>query len=84
MLLYILRFDPIDQIKVNATQIWKTYVDNTPKTIKKAFKYLLHKIIQIVKIEELSDVSNAIIENFCQKYGEDLFKEVIAEVGMMS
>jgi len=38
MQLYILRSDDAEQVRINATQIWKAYIDNTPRWVKRGLR----------------------------------------------
>lgn len=31
---YILRADEVETIRLSANNVWKTYIENTPKTLK--------------------------------------------------
>lgn len=34
--IYILRNDEMDVVRRTATDVWKNYIENTPRTLKKA------------------------------------------------
>jgi len=42
--IYILRFEEIDIIKRTATEMWKQFIANTPRTIKKGLNILIENL----------------------------------------
>ena len=77
MLLYILRSDDVEQVRHNATQIWKGYIDNTPRCVKRGLRYLFTSLSTIITIKALHNTAISTIKNFCEKYGDSHIKEVL-------
>ncbi len=77
MLLYILRQDSVEQVRHNATQIWKGYIDNTPKSVKRGLIYMIRSLAHIINLPALNQTAENTIENFCLKYGESHLQEVL-------
>jgi hypothetical protein len=77
MLLYILRCDDAEQVRMNATQIWKSYIDNTPRWVKRGLRHLIRLLADMMTRPGLPTIGVSAIQNFCQKYGESHLSEVL-------
>ena len=72
--IYILRFEEIDIIKRTATEMWKQFIANTPRTIKKGLNILIENLQNVITRElHISRIAINCIKNFCQRYGETFF-----------
>lgn len=79
---YIMRFDEMDQIRNCATNIWKVFIENTPKTMKMALNYFLDKLCESI-INSNKDISNTTtrcLREFSVKYGESFYPQIMSEV----
>lgn len=56
MLLYILRHDDAEQIRMNATNIWKQYIDNTPRLVKRGLRHLIRILSDIMTRQGLHTI----------------------------
>jgi len=45
---YILRYDGVDSIRVAASQVWKGFVENQPNTLKAIMPTLINEILELV------------------------------------
>ncbi len=45
--IYIIRSDFVDGIKNKASDCWKMFVDNTPKTLKAILPMMISKLIEL-------------------------------------
>ncbi|KAL4445680.1 hypothetical protein ABPG74_006231 [Tetrahymena malaccensis] len=78
MAVYILRADEMEQVRLQSTQVWKNFVDNTPKTLKYGLSILFRILITaIVRPPPVENIAKTAICNFCQKYGESFFTQVL-------
>ena len=78
MAVYILRADVVEQVRFTASQVWKTYIENTPRTLKRALGYLIKKYVQmIVRDQPLNEIAQQSIRNFSSKYGETFFALIV-------
>ncbi|EGR27417.1 hypothetical protein IMG5_195990 [Ichthyophthirius multifiliis] len=78
MSIYILRADEMEQIRLQCAQIWKNFVSNTPRTLKLGLPILMQKLIYaITKGGVVQAIARTAISNFCQKYGESFFQNVV-------
>ena len=68
MAVYILKDDEVEMPRETAFQVWNTYIDNTPKTLKMGLNTLITMWVRGIKQPAASIVSNS-ITNFCTKYG---------------
>mmetsp|Transcript_34234 Transcript_34234/g.30963 ORF Transcript_34234/g.30963 Transcript_34234/m.30963 type:complete len:317 (+) Transcript_34234:368-1318(+) len=76
--IYILKFDDIEVVKNNATQIWKTFVDNTPKTLKTILTQLLDKILSLLQHPVTQHLGLNTIREFASKYMEPFYRDIFA------
>jgi hypothetical protein len=65
MLLYIMRQDDAEMVRNNATNIWKSYIDNTPREVKTGLRYLVRALTSIMSKPRLHVVGINTIINFC-------------------
>lgn len=55
--------------------VWKTHIENTPKTLKIGLPILIEKYVQaICKGEDIANIAYASIGSFGNKYGETFFQ----------
>jgi len=47
VLLYMVKNDPNNQVKITATNIWKTFIENTPKTLKTVYEDMTKCFIEL-------------------------------------
>lgn len=81
MSIYILRSDELEQIRNNATNIWKTYIENTPRTLKQAMPMLNDRLIfAIIRDDPIDQIAKMSIKNFCSKYGESFFPQFLEDI----
>jgi len=77
--IHILKFDHSEHVKHTANQIWKTYVENTPKTLKQILPALIDKLVYILaEVEENVDMAEICIHEFGSKYAESMFRDIYA------
>lgn len=48
MLIYSMRQDEAEDVRKNATQIWKDYIDNTPRWVKRGLRHLVTVLCKII------------------------------------
>lgn len=76
--IYILRYDDVDQIRHTATNIWKNFIDNTPKTLKNALEIFMDKLCNGINLEqEIVEITIRAIKEFSSKYGESFYPQII-------
>ncbi|CAD8121429.1 unnamed protein product [Paramecium sonneborni] len=83
MTLYTMQQDVADVVRQNAVAIWKEFIDNTPKTLKKGLKQYVIQLCNIMSRDGV--VQNGInsIRNFCEKYGETQMSEAFNHIGFV-
>ena len=74
---YILRHDETESIRIIATNVWKSNVENTPKTVKQILPNLLMKLDELILQEQdIHEMVTVCIKEFSSKYIEGSFKEI--------
>ena len=77
--IYILKDDEVEMPRITANQIWNTYIENTPKTIKSGIPFLIRMWSKGIS-EPASNVVYRSIFGFCTKYAETYFTEVLGQI----
>jgi hypothetical protein len=65
--------------RITANQVWNTYIENTPKTIKCGIPFLVRMWSKGIS-EPASNVVYRNIVGFCTKYAETYFTEIITNL----
>lgn len=66
MAVYILRADEMEHIRLQSSQVWKTFVDNTPRTLKLGLKILFSKLISAIsRGKPVETIAKTAVFNFC-------------------
>lgn len=61
-----------------ATKTWKTFIENTPRTLKHALPILISKLSYSVSLgDPLDNIAYNSIKSFCSKYGITFFGNVV-------
>ena len=78
-ILYILRYDNIDAIRITAAQVWKGVVDNQPKTLKVVMPALIGEILELItnRGPELRDVGIETLHDLAERYSEKLLFDIL-------
>ena len=75
MAVYIIKDDELEMSRATAIQVWNTYIENTPKTIRSG-------IVELVKMwsKWTHATGGVVFKNivaFSTKYGETYFSEIL-------
>eukprot|EP01022_Parablepharisma_sp_SALTPOND_P008185 TRINITY_DN135344_c2_g1_i1.p1 TRINITY_DN135344_c2_g1~~TRINITY_DN135344_c2_g1_i1.p1 ORF type:complete len:2658 (-),score=295.29 TRINITY_DN135344_c2_g1_i1:34-7386(-) len=78
-ILYILRYDNVDSIRVTAAQIWKGFIDNQPKALRAIMPTLIGEILELVakRAPELKEIGIYTLHDLAEKYGEKLTLDIL-------
>ena len=75
--IYILRHDSVEAIRSVANQLWKNFVENTPKKLKIMLGTLIRTLVDLmIYSEELESICRNCLSQFAGKYGESLSGEI--------
>ena len=75
MAVYVLKDDDLEMPRVTANQVWNTYIENTPKTIKSGLRELIKMWTRFTHSANGLVFKN--IVGFSSKYGENYFYEIL-------
>jgi len=76
---YILRYDGVDSIRVAASQVWKGFVENQPKTLKAIMPTLINEILELVATRgvELAEIGVFALHDLAEKYADKLTFDIL-------
>lgn len=75
MAVYIMKDDELEMPRVTANQVWNTYIENTPKTIRSGLKVLVKMWTRFT--HEAGGVVFKNIIGFSAKYAENYFTDIL-------
>ncbi|CAD8203588.1 unnamed protein product [Paramecium pentaurelia] len=81
MTLYTMQQDVVDIVRQNAVAIWKEFIDNTPKTLRKGLKQYVIQLCNIMSRDRVVQNGINTIRNFCEKYEETQISEAFNHIG---
>jgi len=79
-ILYIIKNDPVNQVKITATNIWKTFIENTPKTLKVIFNDITKCFIELLisGSDYHNNLCDVALKEFIGKYGDVFLTDILA------
>jgi hypothetical protein len=75
--MFILKFDPIEKVQVQASQIWKSLVDAPVHILRMIIEVLIKMVFDNIqsKHEELQEMGLACMRGLVEKFGERIVNE---------
>jgi len=75
--MFILKFDPIDKVQVQASQIWKSLVDAPVHVLRMIIETLIKMVFTNIQSphEELQEMGLACLRGLVEKFGERIVNE---------
>ena len=75
--MFILKFDPIDKVQVQASQIWKSLVDAPVHILRMIIETLIKMVFDNIqsKHEELQEMGLSCMRGLVEKFGERIVNE---------
>lgn len=75
--MFILKFDPIDKVQIQASQIWKSLVDAPVHILRMIIETLIKMVFDNIqsKHEELQEMGLSCMRGLVEKFGERIVNE---------
>ena len=75
--MFILKFDPIDKVMIQAAQIWQSFIDAPVHILRMIIKTLIKMVFENIqsKHEELQEMGLACMRGLVEKFGERIVNE---------
>ena len=72
--IYILKYDPVERVQIEAARTWQIYVDNQPKILKSCISILLEKSLEVLTKgqEELLEMGRNCLRSLVEKFDDKL------------
>ena len=80
-LFHILKYDTFENVRTQANNAWKLFIDNTPKELKRLIPFLMDTLIDIITVDgDLGEIAKICLTAFIPKYADQILKEVFTHI----